>query len=425
MPAISETVHGKGKPPLRVGLVGVTGYAYAYFEEINKLVREGKAAWAAVTIINREAAPEQVAFFESAGIPIYDDYRDMFAAQAGQLDWVCLPTAIGWHTRMTVDALQEGFPVLLEKPIAPTLQDVDTIQAAEAETGLPVAIGYQHSYGESTWKLKQRLLEGVIGDIRRIDSICLWGRPRSYYNRNDWGGRLFVGDSWVLDSPLHNAISHVLNLILFFAGSTPAGRSDIRQVEAELYRAKPIQSYDTVRTEALLDSGARAVVLLSHSTTHTVDPEIRITGTKGRLHWRFTGEHIFEVDGHRETVKAENPIRVREHMFANIVRLLNGDSSARICSTEQAKGEVKWVNAVQDASAIHDIPERYRRTVRDDSGEVFDIVEGLDTYAMRAYRDHCWFKEAGAPWAVDPGKLQLDGYNAFQARKIPEPVPGV
>ncbi|MFO7725687.1 MAG: Gfo/Idh/MocA family oxidoreductase [Oceanipulchritudo sp.] len=418
----SVEAHGPDTPsPLRVGLIGVTGYAYAYVEELTKLVDAGLVKWGAVTIINREAAPEQVAFFEAAGVPIYGDYREMLEAEGHLLDWLCIPTAIDWHTRMTIDALKRGLPVLLEKPLAPTLQDVERIQAAEKASGLLVAIGYQHNYARTTWEIKQRLLDGLIGKIERIDSLCLWPRGRSYYDRNNWSGRLYLDDSWVLDSPLHNAISHVVNLILFLTGPSLEKRADLLQVEAELYRAKPIQSYDTVRTEAILDNGARAAVVLSHSSETHLDPEIRITGSRGVLVWRFSGPHTFEIEGKKMSIPGEDQIAIREQMFNNIVHAIRGDSSRRICSTEQARGEVKWVNAVQDATTIHDIPKAFCRT-HEDGGDIFDVVEGLDAFAEKAYAEGSWFSDLNAPWARPPGSLDLAGYTSFQARTIPSVV---
>lgn len=421
MPDSTEAHRPETPAPLRVGLIGVTGYAYAYVEELTKLVDAGLVAWGAVTIINREAASEQVAFFEAAGIPIYNDYREMLEAEGDALDWVCVPTAIGWHMRMTIDALKRGLPVLLEKPLAPTLQDVERIQSAERESGLLVAIGYQHNYARTTWEIKQRLLDGLIGKVERIDSLCLWPRGRSYYARNNWSGRLYVDDSWVLDSPLHNAISHVVNLILFLTGATLEKRADPVQVKAELYRAKPIQSYDTVRTEATLDTGARAAVVLSHSAEDHLDPEIRITGSRGVLVWRFSGPHTFEIDGKAISIPGEDQIAIREQMFENVVHYIRGDHSRRICSTEQARGEVKWVNAVQDATAIHDIPKAFCRTI-EDGGDTFDVVEGLDAFARQAYAEGSWFSDLNVPWASPPGTLDLGDYAAFQARTIPSAV---
>jgi predicted dehydrogenase len=414
---------GTDKPPVRVGLIGVTGYALAYFEGLTKLVAKGLVEWGAVTIINRDEATEQVTFFESAGIPIFSSYTEMLSQKGAELDWICVPTAIGWHARMTVDALKLGLPVLLEKPIAPTLQDVDIIQRAERASGKLVAIGYQYSYVDETWEIKRRLLEGEIGEIQRIDTLCLWPRPVSYYTRNYWSGRIHDGDSWVLDSPLHNALSHLVNLVLFFAGSTMEGRADPCSVEAELYRGKPIESYDTVRTVAQLDTGIEAAITLSHGSLHRVDPEIRVVGTKGTFVWRFCGTHTFETASGVSAVAYDHPIAIREAMLENVVRRIQGDGSVRICTTEQARGEVKWINAVHDAAPIKNVPRQFRRTLHDNNGEIFDIVEGLEYYGLRAFEERRGFADLGAPWAVRPSRLDCADYRAFEGRYVSEYAP--
>lgn len=408
--------------PLRVGLIGVTGYALAYYEELNKLLEQGLVEWGAVTIINEQDAPDQVAFFKSAGVPIYDDYAQMLEHEAENLDWLCVPTAIEWHARMTIDALRVGLPVLLEKPIAPTLQDVAAIQAEEQKSGKLVAIGFQHNYGKNTWEIKRRLLAGDIGQIQQIESMCLWPRPRAYYARNHWSGRISVGDSWVLDSPLHNAISHVVNLILFFAGSTLEGRADPLHVRAELYRSKPIQNFDTVRTVATLDTGATAGIVLSHSSEKTIDPEIRIVGSEGIFTWKFNGPHSIERGNGVETVETDSQLEVRERMFRNIHQRILGDATARICTTEQAKGEVKWINAVQDAASIHDIPEEHLYLREPADGNQYDTIRGVDEVASRSYHEGRWFTELGVPWAADPEEIGLSDYTAFRALKTPTPV---
>ena len=421
----TPTPRPRSKSPLRVGLVGVTGYGLAYFEALCKLAAEGIVQWGAVTIINQAQAVEQVAWLRAQGVPIYDDYRAMLEAEGDRLDWMCIPTAIGWHTRMTVDSLRRGIPVLVEKPLAPTLQEVEAIQEAERASGLVVAVGFQHSYLRGTWEIKRRLLDGEIGEIVRMDSIGLWPRPRSYYERNEWSGRVHDGEFWVLDSPLQNALSHVVNLVLFFGGADMASRADPAVVEAELYRAKPIQNYDTVRTAVELNTGVEAAIVLSHSSLNKIDPEIRIVGTKGSLTWRFCGAHTFQVGDRVETLRTRGQVPTREYMFENIARLIQGDTSARTCTTELAKGEVKWVNAVQDATPVHDVPASCRRQIVEEGGEVFDFVEDLDYYAMRAFQERRWFHELEVPWAVPPGRLETSHYTRFEGGKIDGVVPPV
>lgn len=412
------------KSPLRIGLIGVTGYAYAYMEGIEKLVEGGRAVWAAVTIVNPEEAAEQLRYFQDRGIPIYSDYGEMLEREKGNLDWVCVPTAIGWHTRMTVDCLQRGLHVLVEKPLAATLQDVDVIQNAEKRSGLKVGVGFQHLFLDHTWEIKERLLAGEIGTIERIDCIALWPRSCAYYERNTWGGELHDGGAWVLDSPLQNGLSHLVNLILFWAGETLEDRARIAKLSAELYRSKAISSFDTIRSVATMENGIEAAVVLSHSSSNSIDPEIRITGSLGSLSWRFWGYHTFRVAGEERVMETPGLIAIRENMFERMVDLIEG-KSARICTTEQAKGACLWVNAAHDTAPIADIPPEYRDTFVSSEGERFEAISDLEYYALRAYKENLSFKEAGAPWAVEAQQRDLSGYAAFEGHHLPEPIPAI
>lgn len=414
MAASPKLTNGRPNRPLRVGLIGATGYGFAYYEELTTLVQAGLVEWGAATIINPEDAPVPMQFFRANKVPVYDDYRKMLDAEAGNLDWVCIPTAISWHEAMAVDSLQRGIPVLLEKPMAPTLQGVAAIKAAEQASGLPVAIGFQHVYGSDTIAIKQRLQNGEIGELRKIEGFCLWPRSTTYYERNNWAGKVRDNKDWVLDSPLHNALSHLVNMILYFAGPSMRERADVVAMEAELYRCKPIENFDTVRCVGTLDSGIQASLILSHGSMHRIDPEIRIHGTKGVYTWRFGGTHTLEVNGGIERIQTMDNLHVRAEMFQKVVRLIGGEPGVDYCSTQHAEGEVKWINAVQDTTFVHSIPAAFRRRLTDERRDVFDALHDLEYYALRSYHEGRSFAELGAPWAVEPGIRDLSGYTAFE-----------
>lgn len=405
----------RAQSPIRVGLIGVTGYALAYFEALSALIEQGRLQWAAVTIINPEEAPKQVEALKRLGVPIYKDYRDMLDRENQNIDWICIPTSIGSHTKIVLDSLSLGLQVLVEKPLAPTLQDVAAIQAAELSSGIRIAVGFQHAYLKETWEIKERLLAGEIGNIERIDCIGLWPRSESYYRRNNWAGHMHDGESWVLDSPLHNGLSHLVNLILFWAGDTLEERGDFSTLSAELYRAKPVDGLDTVRTEVEMLNGIQASVVLSHSCFSTIDPEIRIQGSKGSFLWRFCGHHTFYVGEDVYSMRMPGQVRLREQMFESIVDHLEG-KPVRICTTELAKGVCKWVNAAHDTVPVMDIPAKYRQRIVDDDGEVFDVVDNIEYYAMQAYQRKESFAEAGAPWAIEAREREVAQYDAFEER---------
>ncbi|EDY84044.1 Oxidoreductase family, NAD-binding Rossmann fold protein [Verrucomicrobiia bacterium DG1235] len=407
--------------PIRVGLVGVTGYGAAYLDAIKRLVENGRVQWGAVTIINPEQTAEEIQFFKERSVPVYSNYLDMLEEAAGLIDWVCIPTGIGWHTQMAVESLRRGFHVTVEKPLAPTLQDVAEIQAAEKESGIEVSVGFQYAYQKETWDIKERLLSGEIGKVKRIDCLALWPRTRTYYARNKWSGRLHDGHSWVLDSPLHNALCHLINLILFWSGDTLEKEANLMKIRAEAYRAKPIESYDTVRSVVEMDSGIEAAVVLSHSTTQSFDPEIRIEGEKGTIVWRFIGDYEVEVDGVRQFVPKLGQIAVRDYMFNSVLDQIEG-KPARICTSDLAKGTVKWVNTVHDTVEIQDVPQQFQKAIRGENNEIVDTISDLEYFGLRSFIERKSFKEVGAPWAVEPREADISNYVSFSGRYCPAPV---
>ncbi|MDQ8187667.1 Gfo/Idh/MocA family oxidoreductase [Pelagicoccus sp. SDUM812002] len=408
--------------PVRVGLVGVTGYGSAYLDALKRLVDMGRVKWGAVTIINPEETAEEIAFFKERSVPVYANYLEMLEKAKDRIDWVCIPTGIGWHTQMAVESLRRGFQVTVEKPLAPTLQDVAEIQAAEKKAGIAISVGFQYAYQEETWDIKERILSGEIGKVKRINCLALWPRTRNYYERNKWSGRLHDGDSWILDSPLHNALCHLINLILFWSGDELGKEAELMKMLSETYRSKSIESYDTVRSVVEMDSGIEAAVVLSHSTFQRFDPEIHIEGEKGKIIWRFIGDYEVEAEGVRMSYPKLGQLAVRDHMFDSVIDVIQG-KPARICTSTLARGTVKWVNAVHDTAIIQDIPKEYRKAVREESNEVVDTVTDLEYFAIRSFHERKSFKELGAPWAVEPSKADISGYTSFLGKCCPVPVP--
>jgi predicted dehydrogenase len=274
---------------VRIGLIGVTGYASLHLRLLKEQVEAGRALAAAATIINPQDAPEAITWLKAQGCRIYDDYGAMLAAEKGQLDLVMVPTAIAWHARMTCDALEAGAHVLVEKPLAASVTETAQIRDAEARTGRFVAVGFQDIYAPEVQALKRRLLEGEIGRLERIRCLGLWPRHSGYYARNDWAGRLATETGPVLDSPFNNAMAHFLNLALFLAGDRFNQSAPLSDLQAELYRARPIASFDTGCLRAHGPAGVEIVFSGSHSTAEHQDVVLVVEGEAGTAQWEHNG----------------------------------------------------------------------------------------------------------------------------------------
>ncbi len=418
----SDQRHSGG--PLSIGLIGVTGYGESYFSSLQPIVRSGRLRWGAVTIINPEEAPKQVEYFQSEGVPIYRDYLEMLDAEKDRLDWVAIPTGIGWHRKMTIDCLDRGLPVLVEKPVAPTLQDIQLMQEVQERSGLQVAVGYQHIYQDEVREIKKHLLDGAIGEIREIDAFALWPRAKSYYSRNRWSGCLHDGHSWILDSPMHNANAHISNLVLFFAGNTQNGRGHMKTLRSETYRCKPISSFDTVRAEVEFKEGIVGRMTFSHSCVGQVDPGIRITGTKGSLIWRFCNVHTLQNASGEKTFTGRDHHPMRDYMLEQLVDYFEG-KPVDVVTIDQAAGVSALVNAIHDTGPIHDIPKSSVSHLKMPLGDELDAIENMEYYGVRAFVEGKSFKELGAPWAAELSERDVSSYTAFEGKYSPYPLPPI
>src|ERR1017187_3501058 len=317
----------------RVALIGVSGYGKVYYDLLHKLHSGGEALLTAAAIIDPANEKTAVAELGAIGCEVFADYREMLERHRGRLDLCAIPTGIPWHTPMTLAALGARAHVLVEKPLAATLDEVDAIQAAEKAWERLVMVGFQYHYCAENLNLKRELLASSIGRLRRIRVIGFWPRGADYYSRTDWAGRIRTGDSWVLDSPVSNAFAHHLSLALFFAGSEVSRSASAVRLAAELYRARPIENYDTASLRIETVEGIDVYFFASHSCKSTVEPEIVLEGAAGRVVWRHGRGYSIEARGVAPRfVNLGDEQSARLAMFRSAIRRLR-DPGVFVCDT--------------------------------------------------------------------------------------------
>jgi predicted dehydrogenase len=394
--------------PPRAALIGVSGYGKIYLERLLHHEARGELAVGAAVVINPDEEAAACAELRGRGAALYGDYREMLAAEAGRLDLVLIPTAIHWHARMTLASLGAGANVLVEKPIAATIQDAREIGRAAAAAGRFVAVGFQDLYLEDTMEVKRRLVGGALGRLRRIRGRGLWPRDAAYYARNPWAGRLRVGGEWVLDSPLANALAHFVNLALFLGGPAEGASTRPTQVEAELYRARPIESYDTAAIRVATATGVEVCFYASHSCAAAVDPELWVEGEAGVAVWGTgTGWRLQSARDGDSALPARGETFARREMFARILRRLE-DPAAFVCGPEIAAEHTLCVNGAQAATPIRDVPAAFV-AARGGQPEIAGVAGHLERAFAAGRLPH----ETGCPWAAAPGRISLETFMHF------------
>jgi predicted dehydrogenase len=323
----------------------------------------------------------------------------MFNRHRGRLELCAIPTGIPWHMPMTLAALEAGAHVLVEKPLAATLEEVDKIREAETRHERLVMLGFQYHYSIENMDLKGELLGSVIGTLRRIKVIGLWPRGAEYYSRTDWAGRIRSGQGWVLDSPISNAFAHHLSLALFFAGSQQERSAAAVRMAAELYRAQPIENYDTAALRIDTDTGVAIHFYASHSCLSTLDPEILLEGDKGRVFWAHNREYrIVPSDAAPRLVPLCDEHSARFRMFRSVLRRLK-DPSVFVCGTAIAREHTRCIQAAQRAGPVRDVPQEWLETNGKPGLRRKTWITDLEETARLAFDRASSLSAVGCRWA--------------------------
>lgn len=400
---------------IRAALVGVAGYGRWHLLMAMEQMLLGRLKLVGVTVIDR---PQQEAIcrrLARLGVPVFASFEQMMAELSGQIDLLLLPTGIQWHAPMTLAGLRAGAHVLLEKPVAATMAEVDAIQTAAARADRLVAVGYQDLYEPTTHEIKRRILAGEIGPLREVRVRGMWPRSAAYYARNSWAGRLRVDGATVLDSPVNNAFAHFLMLALFWAGETPESAAEIVDLEAELYRAGRIESFDTASLRLRCTNGTVILLVVSHAGRDDVPPEVQLSGDKGTVVWTY--ERAFTVTRQGaapETgmVPVQFDVRLRV-LDAVLDRLEKG--TGYVVTPESVREHTRLINALHEFFPIHDVPAAQLELSTEPQGQ-FCRVRDLDALAAEAFASGRLFSEVGAPWAQPSGGVRsLRGYRGWLA----------
>jgi predicted dehydrogenase len=156
---------GAEAPKLRAAIIGHTGRGnYGHGHE---LVFKGRQNIAMVAVADVNERGRVQAAARAGALRSYADYRQMLEREKPQLV-VVAPRWTDEHHAMALAALNAGAHVYLEKPITQTLAEADELLAAAARGGLRIAVAHQVRLARNILFLKQRLADGLIGELLEI-----------------------------------------------------------------------------------------------------------------------------------------------------------------------------------------------------------------------------------------------------------------
>lgn len=335
---------------LRVAIVGISGYGSFLTEILRKFALDERIIFTAATVINRDEESARCEILHAEKVRIFEDHREMLRVCGSEIDLCVVPVGIPWHTKIAVDVLRSGCHLFLEKPIAGSYADAARICKTAKLHKRHLIVGFQDLSDPGVWEIKEALLSGAVGDVLEIRAAGAWPRPLEYFVRNSWAGKLIVEGTLVRDSPHNNALSHLVNLSLFWAGRSQNESAWPTAVQGRLYRFLPIESFDTGWIEWNLNEGPRVICAASHASKRILPPQIHILGSSGSLLWNYeTG--LADNDILSGQFPRPDVLALREMVLDAAFEVVQG-VPAYHCSAENALAHAKAIDLVHSCLPI-------------------------------------------------------------------------
>ena len=160
---------------LRIGVVGA-GYMGTNFARL--IQAHPLCELAGIADLNPEVAARAS---DSLGCAAFSSAEALLGS--GRVDGLVVTTVEDQHVGPCLAAFAQGAGVLVEKPIATTVEDAEAIIAAAAAAGRPLLVGHVLRFDARYARLQEDVASGVVGDpltifARRLNGVGAQSRLR-------------------------------------------------------------------------------------------------------------------------------------------------------------------------------------------------------------------------------------------------------
>lgn len=142
----------------------------------------------------------------------YTDYKQMIA-ENDELELIAIATESGIHAEIALYCIDHGINVIIEKPMAMSIQDADEIIKRSQQKGVKVSACHQNRFNIAVQEMRKALENGRFGKLSHGSIHVRWNRNQDYYTQAPWRGK------WASDGgALMNQCIHGIDLLRWMMG---------------------------------------------------------------------------------------------------------------------------------------------------------------------------------------------------------------
>lgn len=330
---------------LRFAIVGCGRISKRHSELLGSGVLTNTHLVAVCDVIPQKAAKIARQF----SVPSYSDMEEMMRNES--IDVVVVLTPSGLHAEHVIRLAQFGRHIMVEKPMALTLESADRMIGACDENDCKLFVIKQNRFNVPVLKLREAMTAGRFGKLVLGTVRVRWARTQAYYDQDAWRG------TWAMDGGvITNQASHHVDLLEWMMG-------DVESVFARATTALvDIETEDTAVVTVKFKSGALGIIEATTATRpKDLEGSISILGEKGSVviggfavnkmeTWNFDSE----IDGDSEVKEkySVNPPNVygygHQAFYEHVVRCIR-DGGRNLVDGLEGRKSIELINAIYES----------------------------------------------------------------------------
>lgn len=277
---------------LKVGIVGCGRISKKHSEILGNSRVKG-ITLGAVCDINIKKAKD---LSKKYNVNYYSSMHKMMNEE--NLDVIAVLTESGNHSKHVIELAKYGKDIIVEKPMALTIDDADLMINNCYQNGCRLFVVKQNRFNNSVVALKSQIEKGNLGKLFLGTIRVRWSRDQKYYDQDPWRG------TWGLDGGvLTNQASHHIDLLEWMMG--PVDSVYAKSITANV----DIETEDTAVVILKFKNGALGVIEAT-TATRPIDLEgsISILGSNGTIEiggFAVNQVKVWNIEGN-DSIKCED-----------------------------------------------------------------------------------------------------------------------
>ncbi len=259
--------------PVRIAVAGAGYIGQAHMHAIAQYADSSLCA-----IVDPALAA--IAIAAHADVPLYRSLQEMLRVDSP--DGVILATPNQLHVEHARICMDAGLPILLEKPIAPTVAQAQALVHAVEEVDARMLIGHHRAHSPIMARAREIVASGVLGPLVAVTGSATFYKPDHYFADAPW--RSQIGGGPILLNMIHEV--HNLRML---CGEISA----VQAFASHAIRGFPVE--DTVAINLRFASGALGAFILSDTAASARSWEQ--TSQENKAYTSYPDEDCYTISG--------------------------------------------------------------------------------------------------------------------------------